>query len=338
MISDTYVAFDVIGEVVFSEPFGCLDGKETTEWAGAINDIFKSGAWEQALGQVAGVGSWMHRLLVKALVPEAPKVWRLKHLSQATEKTKRRLADTSRPHPDMIAHILRNNKTKKNRLSETELILNMVQFISAGSETTASLMTGWTYLLLANPAVYARVSKEVRDAFTSPDQITWASVGKLKYLEATTHEALRLISPAPCNQHRVVPPGPGKTIDGHYIPAGVTVATAPWVAERHPDNFTDPEKFEPERWLGAERYKGDKLHASQPFGLGVRACIGKNLSYFEARLLMGLILWHFDMTFDQSRQAKISKEKWDKADMKVWHVWVKPPMLVKMRVRSDNAL
>ncbi|THY39205.1 hypothetical protein D6C98_10092 [Aureobasidium pullulans] len=146
----------------------------------------------------------------------------------------------------------------------------MVQFISAGSETTASLLTGWIYFLLSNPA---------------------ANVSKLTYLEATVNEALRLVSPAPCNQHRVVPPsGEGNVIDGHFVP--------PSVAERHPKNFTDPKKFEPERWLGTERYKHDKLHASQPFGLGVRACVGKNLSYFEARLLMGNLLWRFDLAFD----------------------------------------
>lgn len=322
----------MIGEVVFAEPFGCLDEGDAIQWAQAINDIFRSGAWDQAFGQIAGVGTLLHKLMVRWLIPEKPKLWRQQHLQRASQKTMNRLKDDARAHPDMIAHILRNNETKKARLSETELILNMVQFISAGSETTASLLTGWVYYLLSNPHVYERVVKEVRDSFKSPDEISWASVGRLSYLEATTHEALRLVSPAPCNQHRVVPPmGSGNTIAGHYVPAGVTVATAPWVAERHPDNFTDPEKFEPERWLGAERYKNDKLHASQPFGLGVRACIGKNLSFFEARLLMGNMLWNFDLEFDQSAEARAARKKWDETDMKVWHVWVKPPMMIKMK-------
>lgn len=325
----------MIGDVVFAEPFGCLDEGEETQWARAINDIFKSGAWEQAFGQVAGVGTLLHRLLVKTLIPSEPKLWRQKHLSKATDKTLRRIADPNRSHPDMIGHILKNNKTRnsKARLSDTELILNMVQFISAGSETTASLLTGWTYLLLAHPHVYQRVVAEVRGAFRNKEDITWASVGKLPYLEATVHEALRLTSPAPCNQHRVVPTTPtgqGATIDGHYVPAGTTVAVAPWVAERHPDNFTDPETFAPERWLGAARYKTDKLHASQPFGLGVRACVGKNLSYFEARLLMGHLLWQFDLVFDESEEARVARQKWKETDMLVWHVWVKPPMLVRM--------
>ncbi|KZL82389.1 cytochrome p450 monooxygenase [Colletotrichum incanum] len=325
-----YATFDVIGDVIFAEPFGCLDESEETQWMRAINDIFKSGAWEQAFGQLAGVGTLLHKLMVKVLIPKELKTWRQKHLSKATEKTRRRMATPNPAHPDMVAHILKNNQTRKARLSDTEIILNMVQFISAGSETTASLLAGWTYFIIANPHVYKRVVTEVREAFHAKEDITWTSVGKLKYLEATLHEALRLTSPAPCNQHRVVPPtGQGKVIDGHYVPPGTTVAVAPWVAERHPDNFTDPEKFEPERWLGAERYKHDKLHASQPFGLGVRACIGKNLSYFEARLMMGHLLWHFDLAFDETKDAKAALQKWKTTDMLVWHVWEKPPLMVR---------
>lgn len=332
----TYATFDVIGDVVFGEPFGCLDESEACKWADAINTIFQSGAWEQAVGQVAGVGTILHRLLVKALVPKEAKAWRQKHLQGAIDKTRRRMRDGERSHPDMIGHIVRNNEVRKARLSETEMLLNMVQFISAGSETTASLLTGWVYFLLSNPACYDRVKAEVRDAFRTKEDITWASVGKLKYLEATVHEALRLTSPAPCNQHRVVPPqGHGNVIDGHFVPAGTTVAVAPWVAERHPDNFTDPEKFEPERWLGTNpRYKDDKLHASQPFGLGVRACVGKNLSYFEARLIMGNLLWQFDMEFDKSDFATSERRRWDETDMLVWHVWVKPAMLIQLRERA----
>ncbi|KAK4611531.1 Cytochrome P450 monooxygenase abl2 [Fulvia fulva] len=305
----TYLSFDVIGEVVFGEPFSCLDDEEhATSWARAINDIFQSGAWEQAFGQAAGVQTWLHRMLVKAFIPEAPKIWRQKHLKQSTEKTMRRLKEGERGHGDIVGHILRNNETKKARLSETELILNMVQFISAGSETTASLFTGWIFYILSSPDAQKKVVEEVRNAFSSPEEISWTSVGKLAYLEATIHEALRLVSPAPCNQHRVVPPGQGKMIDGNYVPPGVTVGVAAGVAERHPDNWTDAEKFVPERWLGAERYQNDKRHASQPFGLGVRACVGKNLSFFEARLMLANLLWNFDLCFDESAEAREARE------------------------------
>jgi len=41
-----------------------------------------------------------------------------------------------------------------------------------------------------------------------------------------------------------------------------------------PDNFRDPEKFIPERWIGSE-YASDKKGARQAFSYGPRNCIGK---------------------------------------------------------------
>ncbi|THW04290.1 hypothetical protein D6D24_10582 [Aureobasidium pullulans] len=129
----------------------------------------------------------------------------------------------------MIGHILRNNETKKAPPAARPLRVCL-----PARSTSCSLIP---------PVV-----KEVRDSFSLAEDITWANVSKLTYLEATVNEALRL------------------------------------VAERHPKNFTDPKKFEPERWLGVERYKHNKLYASQPFSLGVRACISKNLSYFKSEV------------------------------------------------------
>ena len=50
------------------------------------------------------------------------------------------------------------------------------------------------------------------------------------------------------------------------------VSTSYFATARSPDHFKNPEQFRPERWIEKD---GDKLEASQPFGLGPRACIGK---------------------------------------------------------------
>ncbi|KAK7409047.1 hypothetical protein QQX98_008751, partial [Neonectria punicea] len=48
-----------------------------------------------------------------------------------------------------------------------------------------------------------------------------------------------------------------------------------WAVNRDPANFTDPETFIPERWLGDPRFANDKTDALQPFSYGPRNCIGK---------------------------------------------------------------
>lgn len=93
----------------------------------------------------------------------------------------------------------------------------------AGSETTATTLSGATYLLLTHPAALAALAREVRSAFASADEITLGSVsaGKLPYMLAVLNEALRLYPPVTSGLVRVVP-AEGEQISGHYVPGGVS--------------------------------------------------------------------------------------------------------------------
>ena len=92
--------------------------------------------------------------------------------------------------------------------------------ILAGSETTASLLCGVTFLLLTNAEALVRVKKEVRSAFNSEKEITLLSVNSLSYMLACINEALRLYPPIPSGLPRYTPPG-GAVIAGHNVPENV---------------------------------------------------------------------------------------------------------------------
>lgn len=58
---------------------------------------------------------------------------------------------------------------------------------------------------------------------------------------------------------------------------------------RDPQNFTDPLKFTPERWLRGENateLKVFKPHASMPFAIGARSCVGKKIATYEIHCLI----------------------------------------------------
>lgn len=102
----------------------------------------------------------------------------------------------------------------------------MALFISAGTDTTATALTGWTYFVSTHPEVYSRLTNEMRGALTTESDVVWEKVRELRYLEATLNEALRLFPPSPASQQRIVPRG-GATVDGYHLPAGTTVAVSP---------------------------------------------------------------------------------------------------------------
>lgn len=62
---------------------------------------------------------------------------------------------------------------------ETHVICSII----AGSETTATLLTGAVFLLLKNPKALQKLKDEIRSAFQSEDQITFSSVEHLPYSE-----------------------------------------------------------------------------------------------------------------------------------------------------------
>lgn len=75
-----------------------------------------------------------------------------------------------------------------------------------------------------------------------------------------------------------------------------------------------------------EQFANDNHAAFQPFSTGPRNCIGRNLAYHEARLLLCEVLWNFDLTLDEK------SEDW--LNQPVFTVWEKDPLWVRLQVAS----
>src|SRR5690348_7912997 len=84
---DTYIAFDVMGDLCFAEPFGCLDQASTTEWSTSVINVFIAATWTQGIRRLCGVGTWLEYLATKLVVPSKAADWRRIHLNNSREKT-----------------------------------------------------------------------------------------------------------------------------------------------------------------------------------------------------------------------------------------------------------
>ena len=80
-------------------------------------------------------------------------------------------------------------------MSLGELQETCVSLITAGSETTASLLTGAVYYLTTNPPILEKIVKEIRTTFRTEDSINITSIGGLKYENAVLEETLRIFPP-----------------------------------------------------------------------------------------------------------------------------------------------
>lgn len=231
-------------------------------------------------------------------------------------KARRRIELGDLGADDFFSHLLKNDK-----LTEGSLIGNADTLILAGSESTATCLSGLTWYLLTNPDCLSKVTEEVRGAFSSVDEITGDSTTHLPYLLGCIDETLRIFPPVSFNLPRDCP---GAMIDGHYVPEGTVVGFETYTMHRDPRYWVDPEVFRPERWIG--QGLGDNKRAFQPFSSGPRVCLGINMAYLELRIALAKLVWKFDLEM-------ISQiDDWNHA-CGSYILWKKPALMVKFHPR-----
>ncbi|KAF2749096.1 cytochrome P450 [Sporormia fimetaria CBS 119925] len=334
-----FCTFDIIGDLSFGEPFGCLEegeGGESANWVVLIYESIKAGALEQATRRFATPGSWAQKFLLWC-IPSIIRERRYKHLRNSTEKCVRRM-NTKTEHRDFIWYILKQRE-KKNEVSDNEVIMNAALFIVAGSETTATELCGLTNHLLRNPHHLKRLTDEIRGAIKTEADINMDVLGNLPFMNACIEEGLRIFPPVPVGLLRTVPKG-GSIIDGHPVPGDTSVCVSSWAASHSTKNFVDPDVFAPERFLESEpthsHYNADIRKAAQPFSLGPRGCIGRNLTYVELRLILGALLWNFDLELADGAPLWDPKNEFE--GLKAYNTWEKSPLMVKLTdVRRTSA-
>ncbi|MCJ1300724.1 hypothetical protein MMC08_003521 [Hypocenomyce scalaris] len=239
------------------------------------------------------------------------------HRQMTLEKSRRRLQlETDRI--DFLGPLTKPS----SGVSEEEFTSNASGLILAGSETTATLLSGATFHLLRSPDSFAKLVQEVRSAFSSEDDINLVGVNGLQYMLACLDESLRMYPPVPAGFPRRVPEG-GASIAGNWVPEQTIVTVTQWAANRSPRNFNLPNEFIPERWLGDPRFNDDDKAALQPFHVGPRNCLGRNLAYVEMRLILARLLWNFDLELVEAC------ERWD--EQEIYGFWQKTPLLVRLK-------
>lgn len=298
-----------MADLLFLEGLDLLEDGEYSPW---IKTLFSSLKTATIVLGFRRYSSWINDFIeyyVKS--NEQARKAEYEHFRYAAERIDSRWHRTI-DRPDPWAKFLGGLTREEQHVTASALMV-------AGTETTATVLSGLTYHLLQNPSAMEKLKEEVRSNLKSFDDLTLENLARLKYTQACLQEGLRLYPPVPSGLPRVTPPG-GLTICDHYIPGGTIVAVHHMATYRSPDHFRNPDKFAPERWLGDPEYDGDHRDALEPFQTGQRNCLGQNLAWHEMRLLLATVILHFDLSSRPESKAWI--------DQKVYILWEKKPLLV----------
>lgn len=114
------------------------------------------------------------------------------------------------------------NLASNQDLSVDKLQANAGSLIIAGSETTATALSGVIYFLLtSDPAKLKTLTEEVRSAFKTEEEIDFTSVNKLSYMLACLNEGMRNYATVPGALPRITPPS-GVNICDRFVPGNVS--------------------------------------------------------------------------------------------------------------------
>ena len=164
----------------------------------------------------------------------------------------------------------------------------------AGHHTTSGT-AAWTLIeLLRHPAEMATVRQELDDLHAGGAEVSYQALREIPHLESAIKEALRLHPPL-ILLLRVAKEE--LEIGGFTIAPGQMVGASPSVSNRIAEDFSDPDRFDPARYL--EPRAEDRLNPWTwiPFGAGRHRCVGAAFAMMQLKAIFSVLLldWEFEL-------------------------------------------
>ena len=165
--------------------------------------------------------------------------------------------------------------------SQIPIVLSQDSLIG-GVDTTSTSASFMLLDLAQNPECQDKLHKEINDII-GDGPITDSKIKQMRYLRACFQEAMRLHPPIIgfLRQTQV-----DMALEGYQIPKGTMVNLFTMNIAKDPQQFKDPDKFIPERWIRGDPDAHDAHpFASLPFGHGPRMCLGRRFAELENYIL-----------------------------------------------------
>lgn len=221
------------------------------------------------------------------------KRWAIRVLDEVVWRIVRQRRAEGRDHGDLLSMMLAavDEEGDGGQLNDRQARDESLTLMLAGHDTTAAALDWLWYNLASHPEVATRCRDEI-EAVIGGREPTAADAGRLKYLEATIKESLRLYPPAIGVFLRQATAD--VTLGGYRVPKFGLVTLSSFVTQRDPRWFPEPEQFSPDRFLPPQ---ADTIPpgAYFPFGAGPRVCIGQSFAMTEMLLVAAVLLRRFDV-------------------------------------------
>nr|WJZ49113.1 cytochrome P450 [Isodon lophanthoides var. gerardianus] len=203
---------------------------------------------------------------------------------------------------DFLETLLDISQGDDEDLSVLEIMHLFVDLLIAGTDTTANTSEWALTELLLNPDKMSKAKHELNTVIGEKKQIRESDISRLPYFEAVIKEVFRCHPPAPLLAPRKT--GEDVQLNDYVIPKDTTVLVNVWAITKDPSLWSNPNTFEPERFLDKNiDIKGQDFELI-PFGSGRRSCPGVPLAVRMLPHLVATLIHNFDWKFEEGSQGK----------------------------------
>ncbi len=217
---------------------------------------------------------------------------------QIVDMRRQTLSPGHATEPDLLARLIHAHDTATG-LTPKQLRDEIITFIGAGVETSATALSWAWYLLAQHPEAMQHLQAEI-DARLAGRTPVIDDLANLPYSRMILDETMRLYPPS------AILPRQANAVDhigGYTVPKHALVLMSQYVTHRHPDFWPDPERFDPERFT-PERVATQHRFAYFPFGAGPRVCIGKPLALLEMHVTLVVTAQAYMLRFIPDRPVQ----------------------------------
>jgi len=232
-------------------------------WRPLQRDFGGLGPWAKLQRRAAGVRAAIDRLLIEK---------------------------RAQPGADILSLLLAARDENDQALSDSDIYEQLLTFVVAGHETTATTLSWALYELHRHPSELDELKAELRGALGSGPE----ALAALPYLDAVVSETLRRHPPVPIVPRRAL----REFRLGQYeLAAGQSVGLGVYMCHSDPKNYPEPRAFLPERFVGKSRSPFLYL----PFGGGARRCLGAAFANYELKVALGTLLERATFSLDEPK-------------------------------------
>ena len=210
------------------------------------------------------------------------------------------------------------------RFSADEVTGIFISMMFAGHHTTSTTASWMVIELLRHEGAMDLVVAELDALFEDSDDVSYQALRAMPQMEAALKETLRMHPPL-ILLLRVAKVD--LDVEGRHIAAGEMVGASPWISNRIPEDFPEPDSFDPSRYLAGR--EEDKLNPWTwiPFGAGRHRCVGASFALMQLKAIFSVVLPSFELSLAQPPESY-------QADMSKMVIQLEQPVRIRYRRRG----